>query len=547
MNPEAGTSISLWMTTCNLPDFHPLAEDLECDVCVIGAGITGLSAAYYLAKSGKRVVVLEDGPVCGGETQRTTAHLTDVVDDRFANLAKAHGVDAARLVYESHRDAIAAIERNIADNEIFCDFKRVNGYLFNAENDSFELKSEMDALQNIGYAGVQWLDEMPLQGIPIQTCLEFANQAQFNPLKYLTGLMRVILNHNGKILTRTRVKSIEDGTIANVETESGHTVKASYVVIATNSPIGDRVRVHTKQHAYRTYALGAEVFKGSIPEGLYWDTEDPYHYVRLQKLDNNDEYEVLIVGGEDHRTGMEPDYDPYQNLEAWAKKWFIGVQDIMFKWSGQVYEPVDGLSFIGRDPAYGENVFLATGDSGMGMTHGTMAGSILHDLIVGRFNKYAELYDPARKSVQEAGEFIKQNVSGLAGYFDYATPGDVKSTDDIAPGDGAIIRKGLEKQAVYKDAEGYCHKMSAVCPHLKGLVRWNSQEKTWDCPLHGSRFDAMGCVVNGPANSNLEALANDEALCSPEFDASPDAEPIAKMVQSPDVKKQGFPSSQDVF
>lgn len=520
MNPESGKSISLWMTTARFPEFPFLSNNEGCDVCVIGAGITGLSAAYFLAKSGQKVIVLEDGPVCGGETQRTTAHLTDVVDDRYCRIEKMHGVEKAQLVYKTHRQAISLIERNISNENIACDFMRLNGYLFTGDKESPDiLENELSALHKIGYQGVELLEELPLQGVPIQSCLSFARQAQFHPLKYLNGLLSAITKYGGTVFTQTRVTDIKDGDIAEVQTERGFTVQARNVVIATNSPIGDAVRIHTKQAAYRTYAIAADIFAHSIPAGLYWDTEDPYHYVRLQRLDNNDEYETILIGGEDHRTGVEPDGDPYARLEAWAKRWFVGIQDVMYTWSGQVYEPADGLAFIGQDPSHGENVFLATGDSGMGMTHGTMAGQIIHDLILGRENPFTQLYAPSRIPMQDAGEFIKENVTGLVRYLDYATPGDVKSTADINSGEGSIVRRGLEKIACYKDENGICHEMSAVCPHMKGLVRWNETEKTWDCPVHGSRFTATGRVVNGPANSDLEPLAPESQPMS--FDPKP--------------------------
>ncbi len=456
-------------------------------------------------------------------TQRTTAHLTDVVDDRYANIEKMYGVEKARLVYESHRKALDLIERNISDESMSCDFTRLDGFLFTGQNQSNKiLDKELAVLRRIGYEGVEMLEELPLQGVPVKPCLSFHHQAQFHPLKYVNGLLLGIQKRGGGIFTHTRVKAIRDGAIVSVETNNGLTVNAGRVVLTTNSPIGGTLEIHTKQAAYRTYVIGASVPAHSIPLGLYWDTEDPYHYVRLQRLDNNDEYEVLLVGGEDHRTGIEPEHDCFERLESWAREWFIGFQEIMFKWSGQIYEPVDALAFIGRDPAHGENVFLASGNSGTGMTYGTMSGFILHDLILGRPNSFSELYDPARKTIEETAEFIKENVSGLVRYFDYATPGDVKSTDEIQPGHGAVIRKGLEKIACYKDEQGLCHEMSAVCPHMKGIVHWNEQEKTWDCPIHGSRFNATGSVINGPANTDLEPADSKVRTVEDTFDATPD-------------------------
>ena len=233
--------------------------------------------------------------------------------------------------------------------------------------------------------------------------------------------------------------------------------------------------------------------------------QDPYHYVRLQA--ESDGTEILIVGGEDHKTAQADDADArYARLEEWARERFPAIESVEFRWSGQVMEPVDGVAFIGRNPLDAHNVYIATGDSGQGMTHGTIAGILLTDLIVGRECSWAALYDPSRVTLGSAGEFAKENINVAAQYADYVTGGDVSSTDEIAQGTGAIIRRGLTKVAAYRDDTGTLHELSAVCTHLGCIVAWNSSEKTWDCPCHGSRFDSYGRVFQGPANSDLNGL-----------------------------------------
>jgi Rieske Fe-S protein len=259
-----------------------------------------------------------------------------------------------------------------------------------------------------------------------------------------------------------------------------------------------------------TYVIGAVVPRGSVTNALYWDTEDPYHYVRLQPMDDDagpgggEPRDILIVGGEDHKTGQADDTtERHGRLEAWARQRFPAMQEIAFTWAGQVMETIDGLALIGRNPMDAENVFVVTGDSGMGMTHGTIAGMLLTDLIVGRQNAWASLYDPSRKTLGAAAEFAKENINVAAQYADWVTGGEVASADEIANGSGAVIRRGLSKVAVYRDADGAVHERSAVCTHLGCIVHWNASEKTWDCPCHGSRFEPRGKVFNGPANSDL--------------------------------------------
>jgi nitrite reductase/ring-hydroxylating ferredoxin subunit len=229
--------------------------------------------------------------------------------------------------------------------------------------------------------------------------------------------------------------------------------------------------------------------------------------------------DLLIIGGEDHKTGQAQDGEQrFARLEAWARERFPMLQGIEFRWSGQVMETVDGLAFIGRNPLDAPNVFIATGDSGMGMTHGTIAGLLLTELIQGRPHRWAPLYDPSRKPLRAARELLKEDLNMALQYMDWVTPGELGSVEQVRPDSGAILRRGLTKVAVYRDAQSKLHERSAVCPHLGCIVRWNESEKTWDCPCHGSRFDQFGQVMNGPANRDLSVItANGDALAPVPF------------------------------
>jgi nitrite reductase/ring-hydroxylating ferredoxin subunit len=250
--------------------------------------------------------------------------------------------------------------------------------------------------------------------------------------------------------------------------------------------------------------IGVRVPKDSVTRALYWDTGDPYHYLRLQREDDHD---VLIVGGEDHKTGQENDGEErFARLEQWTRERFPQMLAVEYHWSGQVMEPVDGLAFIGRNPLDDDNVYIATGDSGQGMTHGTIAGMLLTDLIQGRKNKWEDLYSPSRLRLKSLPEYASENINVAGQYADYVTAGDIKSEAELKPGEGAIMRDGISKIAVRRDANGNVHKLSAVCPHLGCVVAWNSTEQTWDCPCHGSRFSAEGRVYHGPANSDLSSV-----------------------------------------
>jgi Rieske Fe-S protein len=272
------------------------------------------------------------------------------------------------------------------------------------------------------------------------------------------------------------------------------------VVIATNSPITDVVATHTKQFPYRTYALAAAIPPGVVGSALYWDTMDPYHYIRT--LGDN----LLIIGGEDHKTGHEKNPENrFRRLERWARKRFP-IEEVRYRWSGQVFETLDGLAYIGPDPSGLANVYIVTGDSGMGITHGTIAGMLISDLIGGVENPWREVYDPARKPIAGIREFVTENIDVAAQYADWVTPGDVSSAQGVKPGNGAIVRDGASKLAVYRTDGGEIHAVSAVCTHLGCVVQWNRFEKSWDCPCHGSRFDRFGKTLNGPATRDLAAV-----------------------------------------
>jgi len=513
MNPNephgSGHTVPVWMTGAPMSRTEPLDRNLDVDVCIIGAGIAGLSAAYHLAGESKSVLVLEDGAIGSGETSRTTAHLSNAFDDRYHVIEKLHGGEAAWLTAQSHTAAIDSIEDIVRREQIECDFERLPGYLFAAPGDSpDELEREYQACHAAGLTDVAWVDQAPIEGFQTGRCLRFPHQAQFHPLHYLNGLAAAIIRRGGKIHTDTHVTNVvpgKDGGSARVETgEGGYVVTARDVIVATNTPVQDMLTIHTKQYPYRTYVIGARIPRGAVVHALYWDTQNPYHYVRVQR---DGDHEVLIVGGEDHKTGQNHDGpDRFLALERWARQRFPMMGEVAHHWSGQVVEPMDALAYIGRNPG-DENVWVVTGDSGNGMTHGALAGLLLRDLIEDRDHPWSKLYDPSRKSLRAAPHYIRENLNMAAQYARWLTGGDVKDELEIERGAGGVVREGTKLVAVYRDPDGNIHRFSPVCPHLGAIVGWNAEEGTWDCPAHGSRFDATGRVVNGPANADLKPAA----------------------------------------
>lgn len=506
-NPS-GTTTPVWYEGHGRLTRGRLARAAQADICIVGAGIAGITAAYLLARAGKSVIVIDEKPVGGGESGRTSAHLASAIDDRFAHIERVHGLAAARTAYQSHAAAIDFIEAVVAEESIDCDFARIDGLLFAGDDKPDDsLDEEFEAARRAGVAGVERLARPPAAGVLARPCLRFPRQARFHPLKYLVGLAAAAEGLGVTIHCGTRVMDLSGDGPVRATTRSGHIVTAEAGIAATNvpTPINNWAGIYLKSASYRTYVVGLEIAAGSVGDALYWDMLDPYHYVRLGRFGGRS---VLLVGGEDHKTGQHGDgaapTDRFERLAAWAREWFPSAGGVVARWSGQVCEPDDGLGLIGRVPSREHAAcYVISGDSGMGLTHGTLGAMLVSDLILGRPSPWEQVYDPERTPLRAPGAFVRENANAAAQLADYLTPGEVSSEDEVARGTGAIVREGLHKLAVYRDRDGRLHRCSAVCPHLKCIVRWNAVEESWDCPCHGSRFDARGRLIMGPSTNDL--------------------------------------------
>jgi glycine/D-amino acid oxidase-like deaminating enzyme/nitrite reductase/ring-hydroxylating ferredoxin subunit len=508
MNVEAERSRSLWMEV-PAPRLGALDADADTDVLVIGAGVVGLTTAYELARGGRRVMVLDRGRFGRGMTARTTAHLSFELDDYFHELIKAFDVEHARQWYASQSAAVDLFERIAADEGIDSDFARLEGILTAAAaKDVDNLRKELAAARQAGFVDAEWLDAGAAPGVE-HGAIRFPRQARFHPLKFMNGLVQALSRMGAAMHDETSVDSLDDsGGVVVAKTGSGRTVTARQALVATNAPFHLRVPIHTKQAPYRTYAIAAPAPKGSIPDVLLWDTVEPgYHYVRLQPGDTED---LLIVGGEDHKSGVEDDGpDRIARLERWARARYPQMGRLAYAWSGQVYEPADFVGFIGKSPEH-QLVYVATGDSGQGMTTGAAAALILADLMNGRENPWASLYEPGRQMHRGLGEYVKENLEAARHWLEIVGPGERATAAKLAPGEGAVIKVAGKPVAAHRDETGRLHLRSAICTHAGCVVHWNGFEGCWDCPCHGSQFSVDGQVLNGPAAQPLAEASLDE-------------------------------------
>jgi glycine/D-amino acid oxidase-like deaminating enzyme/nitrite reductase/ring-hydroxylating ferredoxin subunit len=500
MNVGDERSLSYWMHESPVVDAPPLLEDRNCDVVVIGSGIAGLSTAYELARLGRSVIVIDRGGIGNGMTARTTAHLATELDDFHSELVRVRGEDEARAYHESQVAAVNRIEAICREEKIECQFRRLDGYLIPTEEGPIsDLQEEFEICRRIG-VDVEWADQAPVPGLDTGRCLRFPNQGRFHPTRYLRGLAEAIQRRGGTLYANTAyVGHEEDEQGVRIDTESGHAIRAAAAVFATNSPVNDKVVLHTKMVPDRTYVVAGRVPKGSVPDILLWDTYDAYHYVRIQELDETND--LLIVGGEDHRSGEADDMDlRFGRLAEWTRKRFPAFGPVEYSWSGQVMEPIDFMPYSGRNPG-DDHIYVHTGDSGQGITNGVAGSLTIAPLVMGEHSRFADVLAPNRKSfgLPAAEEFVRGQAGVVKNLTEHIRPGEISSEDELEPGQGGIIRRGVSKIAVYRAKDGQLIRRSAICTHMGCIVHWNSFEKCWDCPCHGSHFSPDGKVLNGPA------------------------------------------------
>jgi glycine/D-amino acid oxidase-like deaminating enzyme/nitrite reductase/ring-hydroxylating ferredoxin subunit len=496
---EAHKNTSLWVDTAPSTDYPALEPGGHFDVAVLGAGIAGLTTAYLLERQGASVAVIEAGRVASGVTAYTTAKVSSLHGTIYSTIERKFGADGASVYGAANQLAKEWMAARVEELGIDCDWRSKPAFTYaEDESDLAKVEHEVEAAQRAGLpASFTTETDLPW---PIEGAVRFENQAEFHPRRYLLAFAERLAN----VYEGTRATGVSAGSPHRVQTTRGE-ITADDVVVATHFPFLDRAGFFARMHPERSYGLGIYLNGGEPPQGMYLSTESPAHTIRSHPTANG---EMLIVGGESHKVGQGGDTaERVQRLEAWAHARF-DVRSIEYRWSTQDNMPVDSLPYIGRLLPFQRGIWVATGFLKWGLTNGTAAGLVLADLIAGRKNPWADLFDATRiKPLASAPDFAKENVNvGVHFVGDHLARPDARSVDEVQPGEGRLVRHGVGKAAVHRDDDGALHMVSSVCSHLGCQVKWNSAERSWDCPCHGSRFDPDGNVLQGPAVKPLEPI-----------------------------------------
>ncbi len=492
---------SLWIESTPDTSYAALADGLEVDVTVVGGGIAGITAALLLKRAGKSVALLDSKRILHGATGYTTAKVTAAHNIVYTTVAKKFGEEGARLYASANDAALEFIARLVEELQIECQFERKANYVYcESPDERSQVEQEVEAARSAGLAAK--LVENTALPYPVECAFRLDNQAQFHPRKYLLPLAESVADDGSHVLELTRVLDVTGSDRLRVETDRG-TVVARDVILASHLPFLDRGFFFAKAHPERSYAVAARIRSEQDPDGMYINISQPTRSVRTAY---DEDGLLLLLGGEGHKPGGEPDTEArYRALEEFGRRHWQ-TESFPYRWSTQDYSPLDGVPYIGRLTRRSDHVYAATGFKKWGMTNGTAAAMIVSDLILGRDNRWAKLFDAKRvKPLASASRFIKENAAVAKHFFgDRLNGGEPVDLDRLAPGDGRLLSLGGRKTAAYRDEQGQLHTLSPVCTHMGCHVSWNPGERSWDCPCHGSRFAGEGTVIEGPATRDLE-------------------------------------------
>jgi glycine/D-amino acid oxidase-like deaminating enzyme/nitrite reductase/ring-hydroxylating ferredoxin subunit len=498
--PLTGRHLSYWLDSTLPSSYPPLVEDVSVDVAVVGAGLAGIVTAKLLKDAGKTVALIEADRVGAGVSGHTTAKVAALQQLIYADLIDKHGQEKAQLYGESNRAAIARLADLIAANHIDCNFERKTNYTFATDEAGLaKVNAEVEATQKLGLPAT-FCGSVDLP-FPVTGAIMMPDEAQFHPRKFMLAIAATLPGNGSHVLEQTRVKTVESENPCRVITENGPTVTAQDVVITTNLPILDIGLYFAKTYPQRSYLVGGRIDPTRSPQGMYIGVGDDYRSIRTAPIDDGGT--LLMVGGEGHKVGSDEAVDErFETLESYLQETFGVTPE--YRWSSQDFVSFDRLPYIGPLTPGHRHTYVATGFSLWGMAKSVISAMVLSDLILGRENPWADLYESTRSTPFVTSTSIQQNLEVGTRWVGDRFKGLFDSTDSVSPGEGKLVTHKGTKVAAYRDDSGQLHTVSAVCPHLGCIVAWNQAETSWDCPCHGSRFSCEGKILHGPTVKPLE-------------------------------------------
>ncbi|OCT10973.1 (2Fe-2S)-binding protein [Paenibacillus pectinilyticus] len=496
---------SYWLDSVDqIPQFPSLTADLKTDVAVIGAGITGITTAYLLAKRGVKVVVLNAGRILGGTTGHTTAKVTTQHGLIYHEFLSHFGEEKTRLYYEANNEALSLIKNTVNELGIDCQFTEEDAYVYTSDEAYLnQLQDEYLAYGNLQIAA-DYLESNPLP-FATKAAIRIRAQARFNPVPYLLRLIQEITQMGGQIFEGTTVVGATHEKPSTVKTKQGAQVTCDYVVTASHYPFNDiKGAYFTRLHAEKSYVIAARTEK-TFPEGMYINAEQPSRSLRAVTIDGEP---AVLIGGEGHKTGQGLcTHQYYENLQKFGEETF-GLKEILYRWSAQDVFTLDKMPYIGRQFNDVPHLLMATGYRKWGMTNSMVAAMLNTKLIVGEQSPYEEVFTPHRFHADPSVKtFVMQNANVakhfVAGKFDLQH----KQPEELSTDEGSVVSVGGKRAGAYRDTSGELHVVDTTCTHLGCEVEWNDAERTWDCPCHGSRYSYQGDVIEGPAKKALTKLS----------------------------------------
>jgi glycine/D-amino acid oxidase-like deaminating enzyme/nitrite reductase/ring-hydroxylating ferredoxin subunit len=499
-------SQSLWRAYPSLPSFQTLKQDIITDVTIVGAGITGITTAYLLAKEGIQVVLVDAGKVIDGTTGYTTAKISSQHGLIYNELIRTAGEDAAKQYYNANQDALSFIRRTSNELNIDCELTSQNAYVYaSSSTTEKEIEKEAEAYERLGLNGGYAASGDVNLPFECKNAVVMRDQAQFHPVKYLQGLLAEFLRLGGKVFEQTRAEEIEKEKQRLVKTTGGHQIKSKHVIVCSHFPFNDFDGLFfSRLHVERSYALAVRV-RSEIPDGMYLSADKPSRSLRYSHSPDGEK--LLLLGGEGHPVGQskQETLQNYEKLADFGDRHFGGIIDIPYRWSSQDIFTLDKVPYIGQMRTGNDSVLVSTGYAKWGMTNGIAAGLLLRDLILHQANPYKELFDPNRSEWKPASikSFVKENANVAKELVKGKAKRQDRLLEDLGPDEGALVKVDGKKVGAYKDSGGHCHLVHPTCTHMGCDVEWNNAERSWDCPCHASRFNYKGEVIEGPAVKDL--------------------------------------------